>query len=186
MRAILDEAEWLSAWTSDLLRYLRYGSITCDGRSKCLREALRRAEDDLHPCVGADVGQSMPLIHAEFSNADLNIQSIVVIRQHSPLRQVIAQHILMRVFTAFNLCQQSPLRLGKIAHRPSSEALPPLLFLRIRTERSFSRADADEDADLAPWPFVDRRFIEKLWRRIELAIAFINKDGLSDLDGFEC
>ena len=112
--------------------------------------------------VGADVDQTVPLIHAELADADLDIKAIVIFRVDAALRQVLPAHVDVGLLASFDLRDEPASRLGEVAHRARHEAFPPQMLLHVGPRRSLSRSDADEGANVSAGPFVDRRLIEYL------------------------
>lgn len=92
----------------------------------------------------------------------------------------------MDVFASLNLSDQSSSRLREGAQSITEKGLPPLVLTTVCSRRSFSSADANEDANFPSWPLVYRCFIENKGCGIVRSGPFVNEDMLSDLDGLKC
>lgn len=60
------------------------------------------------------------------------------------------------------------------------------MLLRGSPVGSFAGTDGDDNADVAAGPFVQEGFVESGGRGVVFPCAFVEEDGLADLDGFEC
>jgi len=139
----------------------------------------------VHACIRADFRERIPLIHSKFSHADVDVQTVVVLGVDLSFRKVIL-HLLVCPFAIFNLLDQFPSRLCKVAHAAGNEAFPPQMLLCVCAFWPFSGAYAYENANFAPRQFVANSFVESHRRWVVFAGAFIEKDRLADLDWLEC
>lgn len=139
----------------------------------------------IHAGGSANVGKTVPFIHAKLANTNLDIQTVVVLRVDTPFGEVFGEHVFVSEFAALNLANQLPPRLGELTHGPADEVLVPEMLLVVRAAGSLSRADADKDTDFSARPFVAHGFVEDLRRRVVFAGSLVEKDGLADLDGLE-
>lgn len=139
----------------------------------------------IHARVGADVAEAVPFVHAEFADADFDVETVVVLDVDAAFAEVFFDHVLVCFFTAFDLGHESSPRFRKVAGCAAHERFPPLVRLRVGATWSLACADADENADVAAGIFVQCCFIQRLWRWVEPALAFIDEDRLSYLYGFE-
>jgi hypothetical protein len=78
--------------------------------------------------VGADIRQSVPLVHAEFSNAYLDVETAVDVLTDVALSKDVSQHLLVNILAALDLCDKSSPCLCKCAQRVAKEILPPFML----------------------------------------------------------
>lgn len=135
--------------------------------------------------VGADVGKTIPLVHAEFSDADFDIETVVIFLVDSALGQVLPEHVLVSVFATLDLRNQASPSLRKISHTAADEAFPPEVLLVGSSIGPLSRADADEHADFSSGPFAADSLVQNLGGGVVFSGAFVDKDRVADLDGLE-
>ena len=165
------------------------------------RRHLTRRSADLFPDilsvqvqfgVVSNIGQAIPLIHAEFPHPHFHVQPMVALLRHRPLLQVRCQHVFMRLLAPFDFQHQFPLRLGKIT-QAAHEAFPPFGLHVARSARSLARSDAQKHADFLSRPFINDGLIQHVWRRVvgrasvqvDHSFSFVQEDGLPDLYRFE-
>lgn len=146
---------------------------------------LHLRTDQVAPGVGADIGQPAPFIHSKLPHANLDVQTVVIVLIHVALGQMVPDHLQVDILAALDFGNQSSSRLGERAQRISEEVLPPLMALAVGSRRALAGSHTDEDANFPPGPLVDRRLIQNLRRRIVRTRSLVDKDMLSDLDGFE-
>jgi hypothetical protein len=65
-------------------------------------QALDFALTQVPPCSGADVCKTIPFIHAEFSDSNFNIETVVVLYVDSALAETFSNHILMSSLAALD------------------------------------------------------------------------------------
>src|SRR5690349_2337199 len=90
-------------------------------------------------------------------------------------------HQLVDLFAALNLGDQLPPRVGKLAQEP----FVPQARVGVAPLWPLSRSDADEHADLATGPLVDRRLVEGGDGWVEGAGPVVVEYRLTDLDRLE-
>jgi hypothetical protein len=66
-------------------------------------------------CIGADIGQSIPFVHAKLANADFHIQAEVIVLANVPFGQTVSEHLVVDILASFNLADQSAPRFGECA-----------------------------------------------------------------------
>lgn len=84
-------------------------------------------------------------------------------------------------FAALDLGDQAAAGLGEFAE----EVVVPEVLGGVGAGGALTRADGDEDADLAAWVLVYGCFVERVGGWIEFALAFVDEDALADLDRLE-
>lgn len=131
--------------------------------------------------AGANVAESMPLIHAKLAHANLDIHAKVVFGVHVAPREVLAEHKLVNLFASFNFGDETTTRLGKLAE----EALVPDCLVSVAAARALTGADADKDANLPAGPLVDHGLVESLGGGVKGADTVVVKAGLANRDGLE-
>ena len=129
----------------------------------------------VHAGVCADFGEGVPLVHAKLAHANVDVEAVVVLWVDLTFRKVIF-HLLVSLFTAFDLRDELAPCLGEVTNAARDEALPPQMFLAFCAIRALARAYADEDADIAAGPFVAGSFIEHHRRRVVFAAPLIQED----------
>ena len=72
----------------------------------------------------AYVGQTVPFVHAEFADADFDVQAEVVLGRDVSSGQVHRQHLLVRLLAAFDLGDEFTLGFGE-GPQAAGEAFPP-------------------------------------------------------------
>jgi hypothetical protein len=102
-----------------------------DARIEDLLLDLRSGE--VSSGVGADICQSVPLVHAEFSNAHLDVETAVDVLTDVPLSKNVSQHLLVNILATLDLRDKSSPRLGKCTQRVAKEILPPFMLSVIRS-----------------------------------------------------
>jgi len=135
--------------------------------------------------VGADVGQTVPFVHAKLSHADLDVQAVVVVFADVALGQVLAQHVVVNTFASFDLSDQTSSGFGKDTQCVAKEVLPPFVLPVVGAGGPLACSHADEDTDFPSGPFVHGGFFQHLRRRVVRAGSLIDEKALSDLDGFK-
>lgn len=138
------------------MRAVDLGQLRGTFRSHGLHLRLRQ----ISPCAGADVGQTIPLVHPKLSHAHLHVQPVVVFLLDVALGQVLLEHLLVDLFTPLDLRNQPPPCLREAAQGIAKEILPPFMLSMARPRRSLSGPNTDKDPDLPARPFVNGRFIE--------------------------
>jgi hypothetical protein len=123
--------------------------------------------------VGADVGQPVPLVHTEFSNANFNVQPVVVLYVYSAVGQSLVKHFPMGFFTTLNFGDQSSSCLGEVADAARHKSFPPEVLLVARSRRSPSSANANKDSYFATRPFVADGFFQRERGRVVLASPLV-------------
>lgn len=135
--------------------------------------------------VGADVDQSVPLVHAEFAHAHFHVQPVVVVLAHVALCEMVAQHFHVDILAPLDLVDQPSTSFGKGAQGVAEEILPPLVLSIVGARRATTGADTDEDANLATRPLVHGGLVQDLRGGVISAGALIDEDVLADLNRFE-
>ena len=150
-----------------------------------LDDPLRFSLGNIPPGARADVGQSIPFIHSKFTHSDFDIQPIVIFWVNATLSQMLAKHVLMSVFTAFNFRYQPSSRFRKITHASSDKALPPLVLFVVCAAWSLARPNTHKYANVPPRILIDCGLVHDLRSRIIIPCTFVDENGLPDLYGLK-
>ena len=148
------------------------------------RHALDILLSQIHAGVRANLGERVPLVHTKLSHTNVNVESIVVFRVDLTLRKVVF-HLFVCLLAAFNLRNEFASCFSEVADPARDKALPPKMFLSVRSIWSLSCADTKEHTNFAAWPLVAYGLVEDHRSWVVFARAFVQKHGLSYLDWFE-
>lgn len=87
----------------------------CNLRSCIERHALHGLFCQIHARAGADICQSVPLIHSKLANSNGNVEAIVALGVDVAFSKVVL-HFLVRFLTVFDLLYQPSPGFCKIAY----------------------------------------------------------------------
>jgi hypothetical protein len=115
------------------------------------------------PCVGADIRQAIPLVHAELAHSNLDVETVVVVQGDIAPGEIVLQHVLVNVFTALDLRDEASSCLGECAQRIAEEILPPLVRAVVGTRRPTASPNTNKHANFSTGPLINNGFIKNLW-----------------------
>jgi hypothetical protein len=73
------------------------------------------------------------------------------------------KHLLVCIFAALNLSNESSSSFSEIAQTIRDEAFPPKMLLQICSTWPLPGTDADKHANVATRPFVDNSLVQGKW-----------------------